>query len=90
MRIKAGKVSIRHVIYSLDSPLMAAGRLPVSTSVHQGKLGGVSLTEAGKLGFLFSKKALTPSFWSLRSVSVARNYTPTAGTRHTAQQTYDR
>lgn len=62
------------VIYSLDPTFAAAGRTPVSASIHQGTLAGASLTDCEKLGFLFSKKALTPSFWSLCHVSIASTY----------------
>lgn len=53
----------------------------MSTSVHQGTLGGRSLTEEGNSGFLFSKKALTPSVWSLCNVSSGNHTIP-------ADQTY--
>lgn len=60
---------IPHNLGDLDysfGEAFALGARPVSTSVHQGKRsGGLSSKFARKLGFRFSKKALTPSVWSL-------------------------
>lgn len=87
---------IPRTIYSFDG-VFALGFRPVSTSVHQGTLGGgLSSKFARKTGLRFSKKALTPSFTSLfnRQQNEKNSFIKWAalghGTPHTLTQKCDK